>query len=49
MAETAFQTEILVNLIFDNLEMKDKINLSFCNKKINSFFNNRPKILKTSI
>ena len=49
MAENVFQTEILVNLIFDNLEMKDKINLSLCNKKINSFFNKRPKILKTSI
>ena len=33
-----FQSEYLMNLIFDNLNMEDKINLSLCNKKINSFF-----------
>jgi hypothetical protein len=44
-----FQSELIMNFIFDKLEMKDKINLSLCNKKINSFFNKRTKILKTYI
>ena len=44
-----FQSELIMNYIFDKLGMEDKINLSLCNKKINSFFNKRTKILKTSI
>ena len=44
-----FESEYLMNLIFDILNMEDRINLSLCNKKINSFFNKRTKILKTEI
>ena len=44
-----FESEYLMNLIFDILNMEDRINLSLCNKKINSFFNKRTKILKTNI
>ena len=44
-----FKSEFIMNCIFDKLERKDRINLSLCNKKINSFFNKRTKILKTSI
>ena len=44
-----FESELIMNYIFDKLDMKDKINLSLCNKKINSFYNKRAKVLKTSI
>ncbi len=44
-----FQSELIINLIFDKLEMKDRINLSLCNEKLYSFFIRRTKILKTSI
>ena len=41
-----FQSELIMNFIFDKLEMKDKINLSLCNNKINSFLMKELKFLK---
>ena len=49
IAEKVFQSELIVNYIFDYLKMEDKLNFSLCNKKINSFFNQRPKFLNTNI
>lgn len=41
--------EPLVNIIFDKLNWKDKLNFSLCCKKLYSFFQKRNKILKTNI
>ena len=47
--ENIFQSELIMNVIFDFLGVDDRLNLSLCDKKINSIFSQRSKILKTSI
>ena len=43
------ETEHLMNIIFDKLGYKDRLNLSLLNKKIYSFYQNRNKFLNTNI
>ena len=43
------ETESLMNIIFDELEAKERLNLSLTCKKLYSFFQNRNKFLDTNI
>ena len=43
------EVESLMNIIFDKLEIKERLNLSLTCKKLYSFFQNRNKFLDTNI
>ena len=43
------ETESLMNIIFDELEAKERLNLSLTCKKLYSFFQSRNKFLDTNI